>query len=169
VRRAEVTPPIFHQPCSINSPAFAYEKGELLPSPFACEIADDVEIMPFAVVQRGNVRPTRIGARTKIDHGVLVGHDVQIGEDCTIAAHAVIAGHVTIEENCYLGIGCLVKQRVRIGKHAMIGAGAVVLHDVPPGLVVVGNPARVLRVRFKGDTDCTGWAWGEEAKKWRKP
>lgn len=140
--------PIFHQPCSINSPAFAYEKGELLPSPFACEIKDDVEIMPFAVVQSGNVRPTRIGARTKVDHGSVIGHDAHVGEDCTLVAHSVICGHVTLEPNVYVGAGALIRQRLRIGEGAMIGMGAVVVRDVPPNCVVVGNPARFLKPRW---------------------
>jgi serine O-acetyltransferase len=45
-----------------------------------------------------------------------------------------------------IGVGAKVLGPIRIGRGAVIGANAVVLHDVPPGAVVVGIPARVLRI-----------------------
>jgi acetyltransferase-like isoleucine patch superfamily enzyme len=46
-----------------------------------------------------------------------------------------------------VGLGAVVIERVRIGERAIVGAGAVVLHDVPPGAVAYGVPARVVRQR----------------------
>jgi acetyltransferase-like isoleucine patch superfamily enzyme len=52
-----------------------------------------------------------------------------------------------VEAGCYLGQGCTVRQELRIGAGSLVGMGAVVVRDVPPGSVVAGNPARRLRDR----------------------
>jgi heptaprenylglycerol acetyltransferase len=52
---------------------------------------------------------------------------------------------VVLERGCYLGAACLVLPGVTVGERAVVGAGAVVTRDVPPGKVVVGVPARVVR------------------------
>jgi acetyltransferase-like isoleucine patch superfamily enzyme len=54
---------------------------------------------------------------------------------------------VVIEDDCDLGVGAIVLPGVRIGKGAQIGAGAVVVEDVPPYSVAIGVPARVTRER----------------------
>jgi len=51
-----------------------------------------------------------------------------------------------IEESVWVGGGAILLPGVRIGRNAMVGAGAVVSRDVPANKVVAGNPARVLRV-----------------------
>lgn len=53
-------------------------------------------------------------------------------------------GWVVIEDECFIGHGAMILRNVRIGKHAIVGAGAVVTRDVPPYTVVAGNPAAVL-------------------------
>jgi acetyltransferase-like isoleucine patch superfamily enzyme len=52
---------------------------------------------------------------------------------------------VTLRRGCYLGAGCIVLPGVTVGERAVVGAGAVVTRDVPPGKVVVGSPARTVR------------------------
>jgi acetyltransferase-like isoleucine patch superfamily enzyme len=59
-----------------------------------------------------------------------------------LAPGARLAGCVTIEDFAMVGTGASVLPRLRIGKGAVVGAGAVVLEDVPPWTVVAGNPAR---------------------------
>lgn len=114
-------------------------------------IGDSVEIGANTVVHRGRWRDTKIGDRTKIDSLVFVAHNVQIGQDCLIVANTMIAGSVTIGERVIVGGGAQLKQGVTVGDDAMIGLGAVVLADVPPGAVMVGNPARHLRQRRPGE------------------
>ena len=58
-----------------------------------------------------------------------------------------LAGAVHVEEGCYLGQTCSGRQHLRIGKGSLIGLGAVVIKDVPPNCVMVGNPARKLKDR----------------------
>lgn len=133
---------------AINVTPFAWDGGVPTPGLIPCEIDPTAYVGPFAVVQAGNKRATKIGARCHVDSGCHLGHDVVIGDDCTIVARAVICGHVTIGRNAYIGAGALIRQRVTIGEGALVGMGAVVTKDVPPDVIVVGNPARILRRRW---------------------
>jgi acetyltransferase-like isoleucine patch superfamily enzyme len=74
------------------------------------------------------------------DHGI--GPDNSIGHQ---PLHS--KGGIVIEDEAWLGYGVIVLSGVRIGKGAVVGAGAVVKHDVPDGAVAVGVPARVVRMR----------------------
>jgi acetyltransferase-like isoleucine patch superfamily enzyme len=59
-------------------------------------------------------------------------------------AGTVIGGSTEIGDNCYLGIGCMIKNKVKIGNNVTVGMGAVVLKDIPDGETWIGNPARKL-------------------------
>ena len=106
-----------------------------------------------------------IGDRTFVNHG-LVALDVaeiRIGADCQIATYVQLltATHpvdpdarrekwegskpITIGDNVWLGGGVIVLAGVTIGENTVVGAGAVVTKDLPPNVVAVGNPARVVR------------------------
>jgi len=110
-------------------------------------------------------RSARIGVGTVIYPHCFVGLDARVGdfvfclsgsainhhcvlEDRVVVATGVsLAGSVHVEADCYLGQACTVRQYVRIGQNSLIGMGAVVIHDVPPNSVMIGNPARRLRDR----------------------
>jgi acetyltransferase-like isoleucine patch superfamily enzyme len=76
---------------------------------------------------------------------VHVGHDAWIGDEVEMAPGTVIGGHVKVGHRVRMGIGVMVRPGVTIGEGARLGCGAVVVTDVPPGEVWVGNPARCLR------------------------
>lgn len=57
-----------------------------------------------------------------------------------------------IENDVWIGERALIKDGVHIGNGAIIGAGTIVTHDVPPYAIVVGNPGRIIRYRFDDDT-----------------
>jgi sugar O-acyltransferase (sialic acid O-acetyltransferase NeuD family) len=95
-----------------------------------------------------------VGANARLEEqvfclsGSTVNHDNRLEARVVLASGVTLAGHVRVEADCYLGQRCTVRQRVRIGRGSLVGMGAVVLDDVPPNSVVVGNPARWLRPRF---------------------
>jgi len=56
-----------------------------------------------------------------------------------------IAGDVVLSEGCYLGIGSCVINKVSVGAWSVVGAGAAVVEDIPPGVVAVGVPAKPIK------------------------
>ena len=108
---------------------------------------------------------TFVGSRTFANFGLIsldvarvtIGDDVQIGPNVQLltAWHPVAAGPrrdkweaaspITIGDNVWLGGGVIVLPGVTIGANTVVGAGAVVTHGLPPDVVAVGNPARVIR------------------------
>jgi sugar O-acyltransferase (sialic acid O-acetyltransferase NeuD family) len=75
--------------------------------------------------------------------GSVVNHDCHICENVTITSGVILAGSVKAGAGAYLGQGCNIRQYLTIGTNAYVGMGAVVTKDIPEGVTVVGNPARV--------------------------
>jgi serine O-acetyltransferase len=94
----------------------------------------------------------RIGRRLFIDHGmgVVVGETAEIGDDVTLYQGVTLGGvslepgkrHPTLEDGVIVGAGAAVLGPFKVGRGARIGSNAVVLKAVPPGITVVGIPAR---------------------------
>lgn len=89
-------------------------------------------------------RNARLGERCFVLSGSVINHDDCLEEEVTVCSGVTLAGFVHVETGCYLGQACTIVQYVRIGRGSLIGIGAVVLRDVPPNGVMVGNPARRL-------------------------
>lgn len=130
---------------------------------YGCEIGDESKIGTFVEIQKG----VRVGSRVKISSHSFICEGVTI-EDEVFIGHGVMfindkypratteKGELQTEED-WVCIPTLVKQGVSIGSNvtilcgvtigerAMVGAGSVVTRDIPPGAVVAGNPARVIR------------------------
>jgi serine O-acetyltransferase len=94
----------------------------------------------------------RIGRRLIIDHGmgVVIGETTEIGEDVTIYQGVTLGGtgkdsgkrHPTVRDGVIVGTGARVLGPVEVGEGAKIGAGSIVIKDVPANSTVVGNPGR---------------------------
>jgi acetyltransferase-like isoleucine patch superfamily enzyme len=135
----------------------------------------DSTIEDFCTVNNG-VGAVTIGERTRIGmSNVLIG-PVEIGNDVMFAQNIVLSGlnhgyeditvvpheqkctmsKIVIEDEVWLGANVVVVAGVRIGKHSVVAAGAVVTKDIPPYSVAVGNPAKVIK------------QYNEETKNWER-
>jgi acetyltransferase-like isoleucine patch superfamily enzyme len=83
-----------------------------------------------------------------------------------IEGHPASRGDVIIGHDVWIGAGAVVLSGIHIGNGAVIGAAAVVTHDVPPYSIVAGNPAKVIKVRFSEEEICIlqsleWWSWDD--------
>ncbi|WP_408008919.1 serine O-acetyltransferase EpsC [Pseudalkalibacillus sp. A8] len=108
----------------------------------------------------------KVGRRCFIDHGmgVVIGETCEIGDNVTLFQGVTLGGtgkekgkrHPTLEDHTLVATGAKVLGSITIGKYSKVGAGSVVLQDVPQNSTVVGIPGKVVvqdGVRVKGDLD----------------
>lgn len=113
--------------------------------PTSTTIGDDNVVREFVSIHAGTARG---GGTTTIGNGnwflgyTHVAHDCRVGDFTTFSNNAQIAGHVTIGDWAVLGAYAGVHQFCRVGAHAMLAAGAIVLQDVPPFVTAAGYPAK---------------------------
>lgn len=107
----------------------------------SARMGDGPTIMACAVVNAA----AQIGNNVIINTGAIIEHDCVIGDHVHVATGARLAGGVRVGEGTHVGIGSSVREGIRIGHRAVIAAGAVLIEDVPDGVIVAGVPARVLR------------------------
>ena len=112
--------------------------------PTRLEIGDGNLIREFCTFNIGTVQDlgvTRMGDNNWIMAYVHVAHDCQVGNQTTLANCTQLAGHVVVGDHAVLGGFTGIHQYCRIGAHAMTGVGSVVLADVPPYVMAMGNTA----------------------------
>lgn len=133
-------PPRIHQPSVVAQGA---------------ELGLDVVVGAFCFVAAGAVvgAGTRIQSHTSVWDGVVLGADVFVGPGATFTnvrrpraafPRAPRWDLTVVEDGATIGAGAVLVAPVRVGRCAMVGAGAVVVGDVPAHAVVAGNPARVI-------------------------
>jgi acetyltransferase-like isoleucine patch superfamily enzyme len=130
---------------------------------YGCEIGDESKIGAFVEIQKN----ASVGKRCKIsshtfvcegvtiEDNVFIGHGVMFINDSYPRATAADGNLQTeadwkvertvVKNGASIGSGATILSNVSIGENAIVGAGSVVTKDVPPGSIVVGNPAKVLR------------------------
>ena len=129
---------------------------------YGCQIGDDTKIGAFVEIQKN----ARIGCRCKISSHTFVCEGVVV-EDEVFVGHGVVfindvyprattggalqteadwsVAPTLVKKGASIGSGATILANLTIGERAIIGAGAVVTRDVPPGVIVAGNPAKFLR------------------------
>ncbi|MGD8813729.1 MAG: hypothetical protein PVI78_04555, partial [Anaerolineales bacterium] len=78
---------------------------------------------------------------------VHIGANVRVGRNSHIRAGAVVLGSTVIKDGAAVAPSSTVRDYTHVGERAILGMGSVVVKDVPPNAVIVGNPGRVLRER----------------------
>lgn len=86
-----------------------------------------------------------VGMGCIVNTASIVEHDCVIGDFVNLSPKTAMAGHTKIGNKSFLGIGCTIIDAITVGKEAVIGAGAVVIRDVPEHAVVAGVPAKGIR------------------------
>lgn len=131
----------FYQFSSIGEdPQDKKYKGE----PTLLEIGDRNVIREYCTFNRGTAQDkgtTKIGDDNWIMAYVHIAHDCEVGNNTIFANNATLAGHVTIEDYVILGGASLIHQFCVVGAHSFVGMGSAIAKDVPPFMMVSGQPA----------------------------
>ena len=134
----------------------------------------DSSVWHYTVI-RGDTERIRIGEATNLQDFTMVHADpgipCLIGSRVTVG-HRVILHGCIIEDECLIGMGAILLNRVKVGTGSVIGAGAVLLEgmEVPPGSLVVGSPAKVMRpvdVKARSRIDHIWKHYAENARRHR--
>ena len=112
-------------------------------------IKDNAIILMGAIINIG----ASIGSNSMIDMNAVIGSNAVIGNNVHIGAGAVISGVLEpasknptiIEDDVFIGANAVILEGIKVGKGSIVGAGSIVTKDVPPGVVVVGVPARKIK------------------------
>lgn len=147
---AVLTSPGLHAIALHRAANWFWRKGLFLPARLISHLnraVTGIEIHPGA----------RVGKGVFIDHGmgIVIGETASIGDNVTMYQGVTLGGtgkergkrHPTVEENAVIGVGAAILGAVTVGEGARIGAGSVVLKDVPPHATAVGMPARAVSWR----------------------
>ena len=103
-------------------------------------LGNGIAIMGGAVVNAD----ARIDDMVIVNTGATIDHDCHIEAGAHIAPQCALAGNVKVGPQALLGIGTLVIPEITIGEHATIGAGSTVISDIPPSVLALGHPARLI-------------------------
>ena len=140
VRRAAVVAEVLRRAPGAAFPEVVHPTAIL-----ECEatVAAGVHICAAAVL----CAMAQVGEGAIINTAASIDHECLVGRYCHVSPGARLAGRVTVGEFTHVGIGAVVIEKITIGHHVMVGAGAVVIRDVPDYATVVGNPARIIKIR----------------------
>ena len=141
---------VFYQFSSIGAPP---QDKKYAGEPTRLEIGDRNTIREFCTFNRGTVQDvgvTRLGNDNWIMAYVHLAHDCQIGNHTIFANNAQLAGHVQVDDWAIMGGFSNVHQFCKIGAHAMVGMSTSLTQDVPPYVILSGNPAQAHGINSEG-------------------
>jgi carbonic anhydrase/acetyltransferase-like protein (isoleucine patch superfamily) len=135
-----------HQP-QIAPDAWVAPSADLIGDVHLAELAS----VWFGAVIRADNTPIVVGARTNVQDGAMLHSDpgapCTLGDDVTVGHHAILHG-CTIGNRTLIGMGATILNRAVIGEDCLVGAGALVTEGktFPPGHLIVGSPAKAIRL-----------------------
>lgn len=121
--------------------------------PTRLEIGDNNTIRESCTLNVGTSQDkgiTRLGSNNWLMAYVHIAHDCDVGDNTIFANNATLAGHVTVGDWAILGGFTGVHQFGRVGAHSFCGVGTVLLQDLPPFVMVSGNPATTHGINSEG-------------------
>ncbi len=115
-------------------------------------IGDDSVIREFATLHRGTKETgkSQIGKNCLIMAYAHIPHDCVLGNNCIVANAVQIAGHTHFGDWVIIGGGTVIHQFCIVGEHAMIGGGLRVIQDVPPYILISGEPVKYAGLNVVG-------------------
>lgn len=120
--------------------------------PTYLEVGDHNVFRENTTVHRGTHEnlPTRIGSHNLFLCYSHVAHDCQLGDHIILSNCVGLAGHITVEDHAIISGMAAAHQFCRIGKHSMVGGYSRIVQDVPPFMIVEGNPASTRGINTVG-------------------
>jgi len=133
------------------------EIAPLLPAIIAvhpgAQVACSACLGPGTAVMAGAVVNSNasVGSFCILNTRASVDHDSHLDDFASIGPGATLAGNVRVGAYSAICLQACVAEKVRVGPHTVVGAGSVVLDDLPDGVIAFGTPARIVRSRSKGE------------------
>ena len=129
-----------------------YDQAKKLGFHLPCIYHPSASIIRFTDIEEGSVffaqtvvnAGSKIGKCTIVNTSASVDHDCLLGDFVHISPGANLGGNTNVGDYSWIGIGSCTRHGIDIGSQCMIGAGAVVVKNIPDSTTVVGNPAQVL-------------------------
>lgn len=107
----------------------------------SAEIGGGCMLLAHTVVNTG----ARLGKHVLLNTAAIVEHDTIIEDGVQLGPGVSMGGRVIVEKTAFIGTGAVLAPRIRVGEGTVVGAGSVVVKDLPPSVLAYGVPARVIR------------------------
>ena len=104
-------------------------------------IGNNVMLFPFTNVDRGTLGDTVIEDNVMIDHYCHISHNTFTGRNTIITAGTILGGGARVMNDCFLGLNCVIREKIEVGAFVTIAMGAIITKNIPDNATWIGNPA----------------------------
>lgn len=113
------------------------------------ELGEGTVVMPHACINA----EAKVGIHCILNTACIIEHECIVEDYVHISPSVTLAGNVTVKKGAQIGIGARIIPGITIGENAIIGAGTVVIHDVPANATIVGNPGKIIKTNDNGERE----------------